>query len=175
MTAISQVRELLTRNYFPSIIDLRTQTHIAAWSDHHFITKPLLDLLPFGRTLSPVTFYQYIDFQLPNLVEQVSNNLLYWSLSGAHHYNGDIATTITLFFDETFFWHYYVPAKNQEIIQSLQNGNRVRFLSRFHLSETQIEVEFNEVRLLTTPPQLVYTDSKEYTYKWITQQWEILI
>jgi len=100
---------------------------------------------------------------------------LYWSLSGAQHYNGDTATTITLFFDKTFFWHYYVPTKNQEIIQSLQNGNRVRFLSRFHLSETQIEVEFNEVRLITTPPQLVYTNSKEYTYKWITQQWEITI
>jgi hypothetical protein len=44
--------------------------------------------------------------------------------------------------------------------------------------ETQIEVEFNKIRLLENPgerPQLVYTDSKEYTYKWTTQQWDITI
>jgi hypothetical protein len=46
------------------------------------------------------------------------------------------------------------------------------------LSETQIEVEFNEIQLLENPgerPQLVYTNSKEYTYKWTTQQWNITI
>jgi hypothetical protein len=46
------------------------------------------------------------------------------------------------------------------------------------LSETQVEVEFNEIQLLDNPeeqPQLVYTDSKEYTYKWTTQQWDITI
>jgi hypothetical protein len=44
--------------------------------------------------------------------------------------------------------------------------------------ETQIEVEFNEIRLLENlgeRPQLVYTDSKEYTFKWTTQQWDITI
>jgi len=44
--------------------------------------------------------------------------------------------------------------------------------------ETQIEVKFNEIQLLENPgerPQLVYTDSKEYTYKWTTQQWDITI
>jgi hypothetical protein len=46
------------------------------------------------------------------------------------------------------------------------------------LLETQIEVEFNEIQLLEIPrerPQLVYTNSKEYTYKWTTQQWDITI
>jgi len=148
------------------------------WSDHFLITKPLFDLLPFGRTLASVTFYQYIDYQLPNLVEQASNNLLYWNISGTQHFNGEVATQLTLFFDDTFLWHYYVLAKHQEITQSLHNGDRVWFLSRFHLLETQIEVEFNEIRLLKNPgeqPWLVYTDSKEYTYKWTTQQWDITI
>ena len=141
MTALSQVREIISRNYFPTTIDLQIQTHIAMWSDHYFITKPLFNLLPFGQTLGRITFYQYIDYQLPNLVEQVSNNLLYWSISGTQHLNGDIATQLTLFFDNTFLWHYYMPAKHQEIMQSLYNGHRVRF----HLSETQIEVEFNKI------------------------------
>jgi hypothetical protein len=46
------------------------------------------------------------------------------------------------------------------------------------LSETQVEVEFNKIQLLENlgkRPQLVYTDSKEYTYKWIMQQWDITI
>jgi hypothetical protein len=178
VSAISRIREILTRNYFPTTIDLRIQTHIAVWSDHYFITKSLFELLPFGRTLPPTTFYQYIDYQLPNLVEQASNNLLYWSISGTQHFTGEPASQLTLFHDDTFLWHYYVPAKYQEITQSLYNGHRIRFLSRFHLSETQIEVEFNEIRLLENPgerPQLVYTDSKEYTYKWTTEQWDITI
>jgi hypothetical protein len=95
------------------------------WSDHFFITKPLFDLLPFGRTLAPVTFYQYIDYQLPNLVEQASNNLSYWNISGTQHFNGEVAMQLTLFFDNTFLWHYYVPAKYPEITQSLYNGHRV--------------------------------------------------
>jgi hypothetical protein len=77
VSAISQVREIISRNYFPTTINLQIQTHIAMWSDHFLITKPLFDLLPFGQTLSPTTFYQYIDYQLPNLAEQASNNLLF--------------------------------------------------------------------------------------------------
>jgi hypothetical protein len=147
VTALRQIREILLRNYFPTTIDLRIQTHITCWTDHYLITKALFDLLPFGRTLSPIAYYRFTDYKLLKLAEQASNNLLYWNISGAHHFTGESATQITLFFDDTFLWHYYVPAKNQEILQDLRNGHRVRFLSRFHLSETQIEVEFNEIRL----------------------------
>ena len=125
-----------------------------------------------------MTFYQYIDYQLPNLVEQVSNNLLFWSILGTQHFNREIATQLTLFHDNTFLWHYYMPARYQEIRESLYNGHRVQFLSQFHLSETQIKVEFNKIRHLKNSEewsQLVYTNSKEYTYKWTTQQWDITI
>jgi hypothetical protein len=103
---------------------------------------------------------------------------LFWSISGTQHFNGEIATQLTLFHNDTFLWHYYGPAKHQEITQSLYNRHRIRFLSQFHLSETQIKVEFNEIQLLENleeRPQLVYTDSKEYTYKWTIQQWDITI
>jgi hypothetical protein len=123
VSAISCIREIITERYFPTIIDLQIQTHIAVWNDHFLITKPLFDLLSFGQTLSSMTFYQYIDYQLPNLVEQASNNLLFWSTSETRHFNGEIATQLTLFYDDTFLWHYYVPAKHQEIMQSLYNGH----------------------------------------------------
>src|SRR5205807_8043293 len=56
----------------------------------------------------------------------------------------------------------------------IQGGNRIRFLSQFYLSQVKIELEFSEIRLLSISgiaPQLVYTDSKEYTYNWLTNLW----
>ena len=178
MSALSQLRELIVQQQFPNIIDLRTQVHISLWSDINQVPKTLIDLLPFGQTLHPLRFYSFIDYQLDDLVDAASNTLLYWSLAGIQQFNGEPATQITLFFDDTFFWHYVIPAKEPEILETLQNGNRVRFLSRFCLSETQIELEFNEIRYITNPfapAQLVYTDSKEYTYKWSETCWELTI
>ena len=169
MNSIEQVRNRLNNLYFPQIVDLRTQVHVAYWSDHHNITKALLDILPFGRIFNPISFYQYIDYQVPQLIEESLRNLLYWSLSGTSHYDGSPATYLSLFFDDTFLWHYYVPAKRQEIIQTIQRGDRIRFLSRFLLSQTKVELEFNEIRLQTineTEFNLVYTDSVEYTQYW---------
>jgi hypothetical protein len=177
VAANQDLRNQLTREYFPSIVDLRDQIHISAWSDHHLITKPLFDLLPFGRILTPTAFYGYVDYRLGEVAEEANRNLLYWSLSGAQHFDQTPASQISLFFDETFFWHYYVPEKKEEILESLHNGNRIRFLSRFHISQTQAEVEFNEIRLITTgpEPQFVYTDSKEYTYQWGSSRWDVHI
>ena len=81
-------------------------------------------------------------------------------------------TQLALFHDETFLWHYSVPRQRQEILYQIRNGNRVRFLSWFFLSQTKIELEFSEIRLLSIGEQLVYTDSKEYTYDWVTSMWE---
>ena len=87
-------------------------------------------------------------------------------------YNGSLVDQLALFHDETFLWHYSVPPKRQEILYQIRNGNRVRFLSRFFLLQAKIELEFSEIRLLTIGEQLVYTDSKEYTYDWVTSTWE---
>ena len=178
MEPISGVRSQLIRDYFLHITNLREQVHISYWSDHHLLIHPLFELLPFGRIFTPTQFYQYVDYQHPNLIEQASRNLLYWSLVGARESNGQPATQISLFFDDTFFWHYYVPAKAQEIKTNLRNGNRIRFLSRFHLSQAQIEVEYNEIRLLSEPgseDQFVFTDAKDYTYNWTQQHWNITV
>jgi hypothetical protein len=116
VTALSQVREILERNYFPTTIDLRIQTHIAVWSDHYFITKPLFDLLPFGQTLAPVTFYQYIDYQLPNLVEQASNNLLYWNISGTQQLTEKLPRNLP----------YFLTTPSSGIITSPPNTRKSR-------------------------------------------------
>jgi len=163
----NSLREQLLREDFPQIADLRNQVHISYWSDYHLISQSLLNSLPFGRSLGPTTFYQYIDYQFDNLLIEARRNLLFWSLSGANHFNQTPVTQTTLFFDETFFWHYYIPVRTREITEALLQGNRIRFLSRFCLSQAQVELEFNEIRLHTmeTGTQLVYCHSKEYTYK----------
>ena len=177
MDAIQIVRQQLTQELFPVIADLNNQVHVSLWSNHHLTTQNLFELLPFGHLLFPVSFYWFIDTQLHLIVDAARRNLLYWTLSGASHFTGEPATQTSLFYNDTFHWHYLVPAKRAEIIHSLLDGDRIRFLSRFYLSQTQIEVEFSEIRLrgAISTYDFVYTDSKEYTYKFETQRWDVTI
>ena len=175
MANLSQLREQIIRDYFPHVIDLHTQVQLSSWSFHQLIPRPLLALLPFGRTLDPIQFDQYLVWVLPEIVEASRRSLLYWTIISDQDSRNLLDEQVTIFFNETFFWHYYIAAKVEETTQSIQNGNRVRFLSRFHLSQTQIELEFNEVKLVTTSesPQLVYTDSEERIYMWSRRFWHI--
>jgi len=43
-----------------------------------------------------------MDHQLPNLAEQASNNLLFWSILETQHFNREITTQLILFYDDTF-------------------------------------------------------------------------
>jgi len=65
-----------------NLIDLRTQVQLMYWSEQHFITQELLDLIPFGEILSDIHFYSYIDYSLDELVSKANQTLLYWRLSG---------------------------------------------------------------------------------------------
>ena len=172
MANLSQLREQIIRDYFPHVVNLRTQVQLSSWSENQIVPRPLIALLPFGRTLDPVQYDQYLVWVLPEIVETSRRSLLYWTITNAWEPNDLFDEQISIFFDEVFFWHYYVSAKVEEIIQSIQNGNRIQFLSCFHLSQTQIELEFNEIQLLTTePPQLVYTDCEEHIYSWSRRFW----
>jgi hypothetical protein len=145
------------------------------WSEQHFITQDLLCQLPFRRILSATAFYHYVDFQLRDLVTAARRNFILWALIRIRQYNRSLVDQIALFYDDTFFWHYSVPANCLEILTQIQHGSRIRFLSRFYLSQAKIELEFNEVRAVSnsdTEFQLVYTDSKEYTYDWLSGLWD---
>jgi len=45
----------------------------------------------------------------------------------------------------------------------IQAGHRIRFLSRFFMLETKVEVEFNEIRLQTNP------SCRELTTLWVAR------
>jgi hypothetical protein len=75
-----EVHERLISDCFPFIADLDAQAHLTYWSNNSSVPQPLLDILPFGQALSLLAFYQYVDFQLPKLVEHCLATFLFWSL-----------------------------------------------------------------------------------------------
>ena len=177
MEHLSQAQQQLIRERF-QVADLRTQVHLTYWSELHFITQELLDLLPFGRVLGATAFYRFVDFQFEGLISAVQTNLTLWALIGVRQFRGDLVNQLALFFDSTFFWQYCVPPVWEEILRHLQEGNRIRFLSRVYLSQTKVELEFNEIQALSisdTEFQLVYMDSKEYTCDLHTRIWDITV
>jgi hypothetical protein len=171
---LNQEQQQVVREQFSQVADLRNQVHLTYWSEQHLITQDLLCQLPFGRILSATTFYRYMDFQLEELVTAARRNFVLWALISIHQYNGSLIDQITLFHDDTFLWHYSVPPNREAIITQIQEGNRIRFLSQFYLLQAKIELEFSKIQLLSISgiaPQLIYTDSKEYTYNWLTNLW----
>jgi len=172
---IQEIQDKFLREASFNLTDLRTQVQLTYWSEQHFITQELLDLIPFGEILSNIRFYSYVDYSLDELVSKANSTLLYWRLSGVTQYDGTLVNQLSLFYSETFLWHYSAPSYQEEICSQLQSGHRVRFLSQFLLSQTEIEVEFNEIRLQTNfnnDFQFVYTDSNTYQYKFANLRWQ---
>jgi len=123
------IREEFIRELALNLVDLRNQIQLMYWSEQHFITQELLDLIPFGEILSNVRFYSYVDYSLDELVSKANSTLLYWRLSGVTQYDGTSVDQLSLFHNETFLWHYSMPSYQEEIHSQLQSGHRVRFLS----------------------------------------------
>jgi len=172
--------EEILRQTYSRIANLQEQVQLTYWSEHHLVPQDLLDILPFGCLFSAQRFYHYIDYQLVDILNAARRCTAYWQLSGAHNFDQSPATQISLFYDETFFWHYFVPSHRPEIITQIQARHRIRFLSRFHMSETKVEVEFNEIQLQTNPSgeftstnlyQFIYSDEQILTYQWNNRTW----
>jgi len=103
------------RENFQDLVDLRTQVQLTYWSEQHFVTKPLLDKLPFGEILSHTRFYSYVDYTLNELLGAANNILLYWRLSNVTQFNGTPITELSPFYDDTFLWHYSTLSYWEEI------------------------------------------------------------
>ena len=179
-------REEILRHIYPRIANLQEQVQLTCWSEHHLVPQDLLDVLPFGQPFGAISFYWYIDYQLVDILTAARRCTAYWLLSHAHNFDQTPITQLSLFYDETFFWHYFIPSIQQEIITQIQAGHRIRFLSRFYVSEDKVKVEFNKIQLQTVPSgdftssrlyQFIYTDKRVLTYQWSDRVWrtELLI
>jgi len=112
---IQEIQDKFLREAGFDLTNLRNQIQLTYWSEQHFITQGLLELLPFGEILSDIRFYSYIDYSLDKLISKANQTLLYWRLSGITQYNGTPVTQLSLFYDETFLWHYSAPLYWEEI------------------------------------------------------------
>ena len=177
---MANFRNELLNSAYPRIANLQEQVQLTYWSEHHLVPQDLLDLLPFGRPLGAIGFYRYLDYQLSNLLSAARRCIAYWQLSDARNFDQSPGTQIALFYDKTFFWHYQVPSVQQEIITQIQAGHRIRFLSRFFVSEAKVKVEFNKIRLQTILSgdftatglyQLIYTDDRILTHQRTSNRW----
>jgi len=125
----NEIQEEFLRELALNLVNLRNQVQLMYWSEQHFITKELLELIPFGEILSNIHFYSYVDYSLDELVSKANSTLLYWRLSGITQYDRTPIDQLSLFYDETFLWHYSAPSYQEEIYLQIQLGHRVRFLS----------------------------------------------
>ena len=126
---IQEIQDKFLREAGFNLTDLRTQVQLTYWSEQHFITQGLLELLSFKEILSDICFYSYVNYSLNELISKANQTLLYWRLSGVVQYDGTPLSQLSLFYDETFLWHYSVPSYREEICSQIQLGHRVRFLS----------------------------------------------
>ena len=109
-------QEEILRCIYPRIANLQEQVQLTCWSEHHLVPQDLLDVLPFGCPFRAISFYWYIDYQLVDILTAARHCTAYWLLSRAHNFDQTPVTQLSLFYDETFFWHYFVPSIWQEII-----------------------------------------------------------
>ena len=123
---IQEIQEEFLREAGFNLTDLRNQIQLTYWSEQHFITQGLIELLPFGEILSDIRFYSYIDYSLDELISKANQTLLYWRLLGITQYDGTPVTQLSLFYDETFLWHYSAPSYWEEICSQIQLGHMLR-------------------------------------------------
>ena len=91
---IQEIREEFLREAGFNLTDLRTQIQLTYWSEQHFITQGLIELLPFGEILSDIRFYSYVNYSLDELISKANQTLLYWRLSGITQYDGTPVTQL---------------------------------------------------------------------------------
>ena len=115
--------EEILRQVHPRITNLQEQVQLTCWSEHHLVPQELLDVLPFGHPFGAIGFYHYIDYQLADILTATRCCTTYWLLSHAHNFNQTPVTQLSLFYDETFLWHYYVLSVWQEIVTQIQAGH----------------------------------------------------
>ena len=147
---------------------------VSCWSDPPHILTKLRDLLPFGKVTFAWDFSDFKDQTLEKIAEASLEQLLYWHLADATTVNNYPAETSLLWTKDDYFWFIHVPPNRQEFIRRIQEGDRLRYLERFHLNHDQVQVTFQELRLISREGQhsLVITEGVEFTYKWDSAFWE---
>ena len=176
-------RAALRTQLFPESTLVNTSTHRAVncWTADSRVFKPLLDALPFGVILRADHYANFRDHALNLIPDLARKQLLFWQLDRPLTL-GEPIQALTLAEEEANLWHEHVVPNEFEYQQALVGGERLRFLTCFHLDYTRIRITLAGVRLRSTPEPFgqtsyafVQCDDREYTYVWTEQRWDVSI
>jgi hypothetical protein len=169
-----RLRQLQTWYPEETLIDVSRSELIDCWSNASKLLKDLYNLLPFGEALLPSQFEELVDQDLPKISRVAQEQLLYWHLSSATTIANHPVENILLWNKDDYFWFYHIPPREIELIAQILNGRRIRYLERFRLDYTEIQLTFQEIRLAShaNGHRLAITEGREYTYKWANNTWE---
>ena len=171
-------RERQLATHFPenSLVDLRSSVRVDCWGENPTVVRRLTELLPFGTALLPGEYEDFISNTLSQIPSAAQDQLLYWHLADHPMSLNYPIESILLWNNDTYLWSRHFPPRERDITFRILNGERVHFLEQVRLDHAQIQVTFQEIRLITqeddhTRP--VITEGRELTYRWLDNRWEI--
>ena len=170
----------------PLLLDLRQDSLIEHFSETPYIYAPLRILLPFGRFLTEnQANYLTGHYRTTRLTNNCRTQLLYWYLARSHATPlRPPVSHLSVFYEPDQLWFNHVASHSQQIKDRLLQGHRTFILARFALSHTSIELDFEELRLITqrfsslppaitTPHRIVRCIGKSYLYYWDNPRWTL--
>ena len=165
------------QTYYPeeSLLDASRDDLVSCWSDPPLLLKKLQEALPFGRITAPWDFKTFCDQVLEQISSYSLEQFLYWHLAQSTTVNNHPAETVLLWVKDDYLWFIHIPPCCQEYIQHILAGEHLRFIEQFHLNYDQIQINFQELHLVTGEEDsydLVIPNGVKYTYKWDTEVWE---
>jgi hypothetical protein len=118
-------RQYQLQLYYPpeSLYDTTEDPLVDSWMGPPLILKKLRDLLPFGQTIRPEFFNNFTTLTLPEIAAAGREQLLYWHLADATTVNNCPAESILLWNSDDAFWFLHVAPREEELIQSILDGN----------------------------------------------------
>ena len=167
------------RTYYPeeSLFDASTSETIDCWSDPPILLNKLYDLLPFGQVTYSWDFDTFRNIDLARIAEVAQEQLLYWHLADSTTVHNLPCESLLLWNKDDYFWFLHVSLNKEEITRRILEGEHIRYLEKFSLNYDQIQVTFQELRLVTQGSDhiLAITEGIEFTYKWDSTSWEVTL
>jgi hypothetical protein len=143
--------------------------------------------LPFGRFLTEnQANYLVGHYRTTRLTNNCRTQLLYWYLARSHATPlRPPVSHLSIFYEPDQLWFNHIASYSQQITDRLLQGHRTYILARFALSHTSIELDFEELRLITqrfgslppaitAPHRIVRCIGKSYFYLWDNPRWTLV-
>jgi len=133
--------------YFPesSLVNTNLTPSISCWTAEPQVLGSLFEALKFGILLRADKHNALVNC-LPNIANHACEQLLFWQLKQPLTL-GEPAQALTLTKSKSHLWNMCIIPWEEEFQLAILGGERLHFLSHFHLNYTCIRLTFCSVRL----------------------------